>query len=398
MLGAIPTFLTSFLHGISSQADRARSTVSDITKAHAVQERLDRTPSKPPSVSPRVKDAMQRATVVSPVTVEPTPEVKPIPRPDPVQDVMKQCAVTGERAPGFAKWVAGCLSHFSKHNPIQIREMDKVWKMMGKDAVFREKICDLAQLQEGKARPRYQSIADQMETIYQEAEEKISGKKIEFVNSIEPCFKPELGYRILGGIQGKPPEWAVDKSQSCAAQSVTDIVNAYSEEGYKGVAEGFANVDSVRRYLQHALERAPEYILKLAMGYRNANGEGQVVCVKAWVASTDKGYPLFIDPISKEGLYQVSEGEKKLYKNVANGETVITQNKGGGLAYPGKNGMPSRLLALDRLSPQMAYRILDYKSDGTVDKKLSLSKLTSCSQFWLYETGKGYPISTTQKV
>jgi len=82
----------------------------------------------------------------------------------------------------------------------------------------------------------------------------------------------------------------------------------------------------VKSYLVRALAKAPEYILKLALGYVEG-GVGKTVVVKAW---------------------------------------------------------------RDKSTNIVRYKMIDYKAGSTVNKQEggSLSRLSNCSEMWLYETGK----------
>jgi len=157
---------------------------------------------------------------------------------------------------------------------------------------------------------------------------------------------PEYG-RLLDSLIKKPALSTIEDfdpqlDHSLSTREINQINNAV---GYKGAMVLFdsyspesSNVsDKVKSYLVRALEKAPELILKLLLGYRK-DDVGSVVVVKAWI---------------------------------------------------------------DKPTNTLEYRLISsFKADGTVDKQTvgGLSKLSDCSDMWLYETGMRFPSSGRQKL
>ncbi|MGS0740875.1 hypothetical protein ACVBEF_03415 [Glaciimonas sp. GG7] len=320
----------------------------------------------------------------------PEPQAKPVLRTSSVQDVMKEWGVSGvfddntEGASVFAEWAHRCNARLSEYNPKRKAEMIKVWEFMAKDSVLQNTIFAIAaeELGHPNEEKRYQRASTRMEKPYLEAEEKISGMKITHVMSALPCYASDAPYKILGDILKKPPQWAVEKAQSCDKLSVTDIIKTYSAEGYPGTPKGFVGADSVKKYLNKALARAPEKGLNLVMGYRNDKDEGKVGFVDVRVKTTKEGHLLFRDWTGETELYRVPKDGMMLYKDISNGKVVAKMDNKGHLFSPYEESLGNHKRPL----PQLEYKLCADYSKDTELRLRSLSKLASCREFWIYET------------
>ncbi|WP_447122542.1 hypothetical protein [Glaciimonas sp. GG7] len=439
----------------SSQTDSASSAPHSfgLKGTHEVPETLDRTPSNSLAVSPSgtIKAELSAATggatgsvqsempfIPGPVFADSTPSasttfestgallaseaigkkmagvaaapntnlVKPVLRTNRVQDVMTALGVNGvfdnneEDASVFAEWAHSCDSFLTTHYARRKPEMVNVYASMAKDSELRKEIYALAseEKKQDSHATRYMAVSTKMKKAYSEAVERISAKKIDNGAFEERCYEPDAGCRILGAIRGKPIESVNEKlkAQFSDKYSVKDIVKSFVNLRYSGTLKIFSDGKSVKQYLLQAVKNAPNHQLKLPLGYRNEKRDGKVVCVVARVNTNEEGYALFTDPLTNKELYQVSEGRIAYYKDPTSGETVISGEPGSCLFRVTADATLEPMETI-RLTPKTVYSLMDVASDGTLFQTDSLSQLTDCSEFWLYETSKRYSILVTQE-
>ncbi|WP_447122544.1 hypothetical protein [Glaciimonas sp. GG7] len=157
-------------------------------------------------------------------------------------------------------------------------------------------------------------------------------EKMEKVCAI--IHRQSASYRVLGFLLKKTVAQLVAETgiaSSNEKHSLTDIVKIYMTAKYPGEMLEFSCADDVMHYVTRAVQKVPALILKLALGYVTEDGVSDVVVIKAWMGRES-----------------------------------------------GKQ-----------------YRLIHVADDGSLAKNpySSLSNLPLCRMFWLYETGKRYPIS-----
>ncbi|MGS0740879.1 hypothetical protein ACVBEF_03435 [Glaciimonas sp. GG7] len=261
---------------------------------------------------------------------------------------------------------------------------------------------------------RYSSVLVAMDGAYRDSKEEVFGRQMQFamsadntnpyLNYTKRLYNKDTGYAlVLGGLLKKSDELIAAtigpkglKLPSGEMQTLKDVENLYAAANYSGKMIPFASHHEVKKYLIKALQKVPKLILKLPLGYLPTQGGAKVVCVKAWWSTENGGFVCYDSEGKKICLYQEKEGTNS-YKD-ATGKMIYVQLKGQNVCHSSEDAR-SQEIYKGVITPSMAYRLLDFDAEGQLSVHIypGLSKLPPCNEFWLYETGKRYSVSSTLK-